>query len=196
MNILIDDIKDIIQKKIGRNIHFRTNFRIVILFELLMQDKNIRKEDKIFQTLNLFYSDLDQIKEIGIENAIENILWFYRCGKEKENSKEENKEEISPKKQIYSYEFDDKYIYSAFLNQYNINLQQIEYLHWWEFKALFDGLKEDNQIVKIMSYRATDLSKIKDKEEKKRYKKLKELYALPDMRSDEEKEQEFAESLW
>ena len=39
-----------------------------------------------------------------------------------------------------------------------------------------------------MSYRAINLNEIKDKDMKKRYRKLKTLYALPDMRSEEEKE--------
>ena len=41
-----------------------------------------------------------------------------------------------------------------------------------------------------------DLSKIKDKAMKKQYKRLKELYKLPDMRSENEKENEFANALW
>ena len=61
---------------------------------------------------------------------------------------------------------------------------------------MFDGLKEDNQIVKIMGYRAIDISKIKDKEEKSRYKKLQKLYALPDMRTQEQKEADFGAAFW
>ena len=197
MNILVDDINKVVFEKTKLK-EFRTNFRISILFELLMQDPSVEKEDKALQSLMLFYPNPQIINQIGLQKAIDNILWFYRCGKEENTqSNEENEEgEIKKIKQIYSFEFDDKYIYSAFLDQYNINLQTIEYLHWWEFKAMFNGLKDDNEIVKIMGYRAIDLSKIKDKDEKKRYTKLKQQYALPDMRSEEEKEQDFAESLW
>ena len=46
-----------------------------------------------------------------------------------------------------------------------------------------------------MGYRAMDLTKIKDKDMKKYYKKLKKLYALPDMRTEEEKENDFAEAF-
>ena len=82
------------------------------------------------------------------------------------------------------------------MQQYKIDLNSIEYMHWWKFKALFEGLTENTQIVKIMGYRAMDLSKIKDKEEKKRYKKLQREYALPDDRTEEEKERDFADALW
>ena len=74
------------------------------------------------------------------------------------------------------------------MSQYKIDLYSIDYLHWWKYKALFKGLTEDNEIVKIMGYRSMDLSKIKDKEQKEHYKKLKKMYALPVKVSETEKE--------
>ena len=122
------------------------------------------------------------------------MLWFYKCGKEEkeETSQKATRENV---KRIYSYEFDNELIYSAFKDQYGIDLQDIDYLHWWKFKAMFDALKEDNKIVEIMGYRAVNLNKIKDKEMSKHYKKMQKLYALPDMRSEEEKESDFAEAF-
>lgn len=94
-------------------------------------------------------------------------------------------------KQIYSFEYDAELIYSAFMSQYGIDLQDIPYLHWWKFKAMFEGLNQDNKIVEVMSYRSINVLKIKDKEEKARIKKLQKAYALPDMRTEEEKERDF-----
>lgn len=168
-----------------------TDFKISILFELLMQDEKIKKELKIMKALQLYYPDFEKISDY--EKAIEQMLWFYRCGKELANSNKSNGN--NKYNQIYSYEFDDNYIYSAFLQQYNIDLQEIKYMHWWKFKALFDGLNENTEIVKIMGYRSINLSQIKDTEKKKYYKKMKKLYALPDMRIQEEKEAEFARSF-
>ncbi len=188
-NILLDKLPQYTQN----GLKIRTDFRESIKFELLMQDKNIDEKDKIALAIKLYYYDMSKIKDIKI--AINDILWFYRCGEElkEETSQDKNEEKI---KQIYSYEFDDKYIYSAFLEQYNIDLNSINYLHWWKFKALFNGLNEKTKIVEIMGYRAMNLSKIKDKEMKKHYKKMQQIYALPDMRSEEEKESDFAENLW
>lgn len=159
----------------------------------MMQDAKYLKEQKIAQALQLYYPNVNQIQDFA--KAIDNIIWFYQCGKELANSSKKSGSD-NKNKQIYSYEFDDTYIYGAFKDQYNIDLQDIEYLHWWKFKAMFDCLKDDNKIVEIMGYRAVDLRKIKDKEEKERYKKLKALYKLPDMRSEEEKEADFANELW
>ena len=186
-------IYKILCKIVYGNIEFNSDFRISIMFELMMQKRKYTKEQKIFQALKLFYPKYEQLKDI--EKAIDNITWFYQCGKELANSNRKSSNETR-NKQIYSYEFDDNYIYGAFKEQYNVDLQDIEYLHWWKFKAMFDCLKDDTKIVEIMGYRAMDLRKIKDKAERERYKKLKALYKVPDMRSEEEKEADFANELW
>ncbi len=189
-NILLDKLPQFTQN----GLKLRTDFRESIKFELLMQDNKIKEKDKIMYALNLYYYDTTKIKDI--KQAINDILWFYRCGKEIENKEDNENNEKEKTKQIYSYEFDDEYIYSSFLEYYGIDLNSIKYLHWWKFKALFNGLGEKTKIVEIMAYRSINISKIKDKEMRKHYKKMKQIYALPDMRSEEEKESDFAESLW
>lgn len=193
MSIIIDNLSDIVEDRVGV-LKFNTDFRTSMLFEMLMQDRNIRKKNKVIQAIRLYYPDIEEITDI--EKAIEDMLWFYRCGKELADSNKKNSSNNNNDiKQIYSYEFDDNYIYSAFLQQYNIDLQDSN-LHWWKFKALFDGLSKDTKIVEIMGYRAIDLRTIKDKEERKRIKKLKELYKLPDMRTREQKEADFGRAFW
>ena len=180
MNILLDRLPQFTPN----DFKIRTDFRESIKFELLMQDKKIDELDKVALALNLYYYN----PPTDIEKSIDDMLWFYKCGKEIKTSQTEGRKN----NQIYSYEFDDQYIYSAFKDQYNVDLNSIRYLHWWKFKSMFEGLKSDNKIVEIMGYRAVDLNDIKDKEERKRYRKLKQIYALPDMRTPEEKENDFA----
>lgn len=175
MNMLVD----LLPTKVtidGIEYKINCDFRTSILFELLMQDVELNNEEKLISALDLYYPELPA----NINQAIEKMLWFYRCGKDEVDSKNNNKG-TSKAVNIYSYEYDDDYIYSAFLYQYNIDLQDINYLHWWKFKAMFKALKEDNMIVKIMGYRTIELSKIKDKEQRKYYKGLKKIYELPKM---------------
>ena len=190
MNLLLDNLDKIVKMRIKED--FNTNFRNSILFELLMQESDLSNEAKVYQALKIYYPNINQIEDVN--KAIDNILWFYKCGKE-EKEEVDQKETKRNIKRIYSYEFDNELIYSAFKDQYGIDLQDIEYLHWWKFKAMFDALKDDNKIVEIMGYRAMNINKIKDKEMKKHYKKMQKLYALPDMRSEEEKENDFAEAF-
>lgn len=189
-NILLDKLPQYTKN----GLKLRTNFRESIKFELLMQDNKIDEKSKIELALNLYYYDLSKITDI--EQAVNDMIWFYACGKQEINV-DKNKETVNNNnKQIYSYEFDDNYIYSAFLEQYHIDLNSIKYLHWWKFKALMNSLNENIQFSKIMSYRAIDLSKIKDKDIKANYKKLKKQYALPDMRTKEQKEADFGKAFW
>lgn len=190
INLLLDNIDKIVKDRI--KIKFDTNFRTSILFETLMQDSKFSIQAKTYQALRLFYPNLEQVKDI--QKAIKDIIWFYTIGKSEEEKTSQKKKKNN--KQIYSYIFDNDLIYSAFKDQYGVDLEEIDYLHWWKFKAMFNGLKSDNKIVEIMGYRAMDLTKLKDKDMKKNYKELQEIYKLPDMRSEEEKEEDFAEALW
>ena len=184
MNLLVDKLPTDYE-----GLKVETNFRSFILFELLMQDNSITQRDKILLSINLFYKEpIDDIKKM-----MDGILWFYKCGEEEKPQKKEGK---GNQKQIYSFEYDAKYIYSAFKDQYGIDLNEIDYLHWFKFRALFEGLKSDNKICEIMGYRAIDLGKIKDKDEKAKYRRLQRQFALPDNRTKEEKEKDFADALW
>lgn len=188
MNILIDLVPESVVIN-SKEYEINSDFRTSILFELLMQDKSIENENKILMALQLYYPVIPK----NINEAIEKMLWFYRCGNDIRKSKGNGKSKSVT--QVYSFEHDDEYIYAAFMDQYNIDLQDIEYLHWWKFKAMFNGLKEDNLIVKIIGYRSMDLSKIKDKEQKAYYKKMQRLYEIPISKDEKEKIDEINQIL-
>ncbi|WP_040194757.1 bacteriophage Gp15 family protein [Clostridium culturomicium] len=188
MNLLIDIIPKTINIE-GEDYEINSDFRTSILFELLMQDNTIAEEEKIFMALELYYPIIPK----NIKEAIEQMLWFYRCGKDVTSTKGNSKN--SRTTQIYSFEYDDDYIYSAFMDQYGIDLQDIKYLHWWKFKAMFKSLKEDNMIVKIMGYRSMNLAEIKDNEQKAYYKHMKELYKIPMSKDEREKLNAIEEAL-
>lgn len=185
MNLLLDKLPTE-----HEGLKIDTNFRSFVLFELLMQDNNVDVEDKIALALNIFYKEMPA----DLKKAIDVILWFYARGDT--SKKSGKKEEKSGKDRIYSFEHDANDIFSAFWHDYRIDLNEVEYLHWWKFKSLFEGLNDENKICKIMGYRAVDLSKIKDKDRRNKYKKLKSTYALPDERTEQEKEQDFANAFW
>lgn len=179
INILIDRLPKFVYID-NREYKINSNFRTSILFELMILDEEMEEEDKILNALNLYYPVLPK----NLEKAIDKMLWFYRCGRDLEESKGNG----NSGNQIYDFNFDAEYIYDAFLDQYSLDLQEVEYLHWWKFKAMFKGLKEDNEIVKIMKYRGVDLSEIKDKNEKDFYKKMQKLYEIPTKQREIEKE--------
>ena len=187
MNILIDLLPSEITIE-GDRYSINTDFRIGILFEELMQSDEFTDEDKGYMALDLYYEE----KPFNLEVAVKQMLWFYKCGKE---DKESIGGDSVNQGAIYSFTHDDDYIYSAFLDQYGIDLQDIEDLHWWKFKAMFKSLKEDNKISKIMGYRSIAINNDMSDGDKKFYKEMKEIYSLPDNRSEQEKQDDFDNAL-
>lgn len=175
-NMLIDMLPRKVELN-GKMYDIRTNFRTSILFEQLMQDDNIDDFERGMKAIKLYF--YKHIKEEDLEEAINKIYWFYSGGKD-DLEESITKNTNSNNERLYDYNFDDEYIYAAFLDQYNIDLQNIKYLHWWKFKSMFKSLNENHKISEIMKYRGINLKDIKDEEEKKFYKKMKEVYKLPE----------------
>lgn len=181
-NILIDSLPTTVTVD-GREYPIRSDFRIGILFEQLIKDKSIDNKSKLNMILDLYFDEKPQ----NVEEAFNQILEFYQCGKKPKKQATGNARAKKIQSDIYDFDYDDGYIYAAFLEQYGIDLNEVEYLHWWKFRALFRALKEDCEFVKIMGYRSVDLSKVKNKNERNRLARLKSIYALPSAMTTEEK---------
>lgn len=191
-NILIDALPLTVEVG-GRDIPIYANFRTGILFEMLVQDAEIPKPDKVLAALELFFPEenLPYVAE-HIDEASEMLLWFYSCGrpeKKTRSTSQKSRPKTSFSKRIYDFNIDAPLIYAAFLAQYGVDLQEVEFLHWWKFCAMFDSLTDNHEITKIMGYRAVELSDIKNKHEKNRLAKLQARYALPTIHTTEEKQQ-------
>lgn len=171
----------------GREYEIDTDFRNCIRFEQLMFDPDVQDDMRGVLALNLFYPGIPQ----NVQAAFEHILRLYSAGQRQEQRIASSN---SQQKRIYSFEHDSEYIFAAFMADYRIDLNDIEFLHWWKFRALFTGLKPDNLICKIMDYRAADLSKLKG-EERKFYQKMQKQYALPVPKAEQEKCNAIAETL-
>lgn len=180
-NILIDKLPETVEVN-GQEVSVNADFRVFILFEQILRDYELDKEAKVKKCLSLFYKE----NPSNLVEAVQQMFKFYSMDF-MNDFYTSNKSKVSKKnKKLYDWDFDQAYIYSAFLSQYRIDLQEIDYLHWWKFRFLFMGLDEDNKISKIIGYRDVDTSKIKDKEEKKHYEKLKKEFAIPERISIEE----------
>jgi len=166
-----------------------TDFRVSIQFELLMQG-DISNEVKIMLTLDLYLPEIPE----NVMEAYNEIVKFYSA-----NSRHGKSEGLAGKgrspERIYSYEYDDGYIFAAFKAYYNVDLVDIDYLHWWKFQAMFIGLPDTCEISKIMGFRAIKITEKMGKEQKAHYRKMKRIYKLPDNRSREQKEFDFADSM-
>ena len=182
-SILTDRLPDRVTVD-GEECFIKTDFKRWIIFETALTDGRIKDEDKLAVILPVCLKKMPST----LEKAVKACLKFYR-GNDENISKQE-----APVKPVYSFLYDADLIFSAFMTQYGIDLEREE-MHWYKFRALFKGLKTDSKLAEVMQLRSMDLSEIKDKETRKRYRELKKIWQLPDQRSREEKENEFAQTV-
>ena len=164
----------------GVEVGIASDFRASIRFELMMQEDGTDDEEKVIGALRLYYGEIPD----NTAEAVEQMLWFYHLGRDDTETAGHPGRMAEP---VYSFEHDDGYIYAAFLTQYRIDLQTIPYLHWWSFKGLFESLSPDNEFVKIMQYRAAEITSKMSREQQEFYRKMKKLYALPLPKTEREK---------
>ena len=186
LNLLMDILPEYVNID-GEEYFIDTNFRNGIIFEKIAFS-DIPIKNKVAQLLPIFYTE--QMPR-NTTVAMETIIGIYSCGVETKKDtapqRRKNGNVVLKPKMIYDYFHDAPYIYAAFLGNYGIDLNDIEYLHWWKFHALFRGLPSSAKIVEIMGYRGTDLGRIKSKSEQERIARMKEIYALPQELSFEDK---------
>lgn len=161
----------------GKKYRINVDFRNMISFENKVQDKSVSNSEKIKYGLRHFYPAFFYAENYNkllynpqlYKEACDKLIWFYKCGRD--DYHKSNGSGKGSNKQIYSYEYDDEYIYGAFYNQYRIDLAY-DKVHWWKFKALLKSLKDDTEFVKIKGYRAYNGND-------KNMKELKEYWELP-----------------
>lgn len=172
----------------GRIVSFETDFRTWMQFENLMLDKDLPDSVKPVLAKKLVFQN--PLKD----NVNDFLLWFYRCGKPPANVESGKTKGKSKNTRVYSFEHDEELIYSAFIQCYGIDLCEAN-MHWWKFRALFDGLSEDTKLHKVMGYRSIEITKDMTPERAKQYKELKRIYRLPRSLSEEQKTAELKKIL-
>lgn len=171
MNILTDAPCDFVIIE-NEKIPVHTDFRNWIKIDSILSDKSMTIEEKIIGVLPLCYKRLPD----NIGQAFTAMAEFYNPFCQKGHLKKSSKT-------LYSFEHDSGYIYSAFLNEYNIDLCTVQ-MHWHKFLMLMRGLSDKSVFSKIISIRNADISDYTGKQ-KQMYINLKHLYALPDNFIDE-----------
>lgn len=188
MNILIDELPH--QVEIGGvNYKINCDFKTSIKFELLIQESELSQHDKVIEALKLYFNDVPK----DINSAIDCILWFYSCGKYKK-TRTTGSTGKQYANRLYSFNCDQKYIFSAFMQQYCIDLTSVD-LHWWKFKALFESVSDSTTFGRILYYRGVDINSNMSKSEQSRIRRLKEVYALPLTMAEQKNLEELEQAL-
>jgi len=158
-----------------------TDFREWFRFADMLADQELTKEEKL-------YLMTDWLLEAPVKitsELVNAVFGFYRANALKPDppetdEDEESEENKQPKRPpVFDWKYDAAFILGDFRRYYGIDLLSVEYMHWWEFRCLFDALPDDSQCRIRIDYRSRDLSQIKNESERKRIARIQRRIALP-----------------
>lgn len=162
----------------GEDVEIITDFREYIRLLDMLKCKELNTMQKTLILSQYFLDEIDVDQEAI--SALTAFVVMDSDSSETEFNKEDGEaEENGSKKNLFSYEIDYPFILSGFMRDYQIDLETVDYLHWWKFRMLFDGLSDDTEIKQRIMYRGINLSDIKDKDERKRISQIQKKIQLP-----------------
>lgn len=150
-----------------------SDFRAILLIDQIMHDKELSDTQRVISALTIFYGD-NPPKQTT--QAIEKLVWFFRCGKE-QSEQEERRGRFRRNTRAIDYCVDSHLIWSAFLQVYQIDLTEPIQIHWWKFCSLMENLPDTCKLSKVMMYRTVDTSGM-SKQQKSFYAKMRKKYEL------------------
>lgn len=186
MNALIEKLPTVAEID-GVEYELDTNFRTCLKIILAFEDMELTGQEKNIVMLELLYKG--NIPN-DIKKASELAVLFLNCGGESNGDSE-------TKQRVFSFENDSQYIYTAINQTYNIDVERVDYLHWWKFCMMFRDLKEDCFFTKLVDLRNRKNNGKLTKEEKEYCYKISDIIDLPKSQTAEEihAENEFMQKL-
>lgn len=181
MNILVDKLPKALVIG-GAEYPINSDFRPCLSTILAFEDPELVDVEKQQVMLSNLYVEMPE----DMPNAQEQAVWFLNGGRESPD------EPMGVR--LYSFDKDANLIFAAFRQTHGVDLQSIEYLHWWEFMSLFMDLGQNTTFCSLTSLRKRVKTGKATKEEKAMARELKEVFDLPEVddRTFEEKEAERA----
>jgi len=174
MFTLTDPLEDEIEIE-GKIYPLDLAFDTVLRFFDLMDDESFFDHEKINIAFKMFVDTDDEFDFDVKYQAVKTIVETFIIRDESNGS-----DDGGTSKQLYDLKQDAEYIYASFLQEYGIDLiEQQGKLRWEKFLALLGGLRDNTRFKEIVWIRAAELPRGKGmEEERKRLRKLKQIYAL------------------
>ena len=184
-NIIFGKAPDFITVN-GKKYPIRTDFRIWIRYALIISDESLTPSERASEVIEMCLVPPHLPENIG--ETLRALADFYSAGKAADGSAKRGE-------RVFDFGEDEQLIYAAFMQQYGIDLTACD-MHWHKFRALFTSLAKDTKFCEAVSVRSMDLNLVSDKKLREKWRRLKQLYALPDRRTAEQMENDIANMLW
>lgn len=162
--------------RIGRKEYeISSDFRTMLKLEEIFSAENLTDAEKGERALRLFYGCIPD----DADEAVEKLCFFWNGGETTSRKRQRRAAGEAVQQPIYSFRHDAGLIYGAFLTQYGMDLTDVEYLHWWKFRAMFLCLEEGRLMKEVMRCRAVEITGDMPQAQKDYYHAMKRRYALP-----------------
>lgn len=147
------------------------DFRIGIQMFQIMNDSELSEMEQFYKACELLF-DVDGANQLPDMQTMQDGIQWFLSGWYTDNPVNDEKKEHKD----MDYDIDQWRIFSAFLTQFGINLNEVD-MHFWVFMGLLSTLEECSftRIVDIRTKKIDPKLKPSDKAE---LKKVKERYAL------------------
>lgn len=144
----------------GRIYPINTDYRIALACFRALDDDEITDLERFYAVETLLLgSDVLEEDEMILKDK---IISYLKC----ERDDDESDDEID-----FDYLQDETRVKISIKQCYNnLDVDKIEYLHWYEYNELIEGLTEDSLIDRVRQIRTLDINQIEDA--KKRNKAL------------------------
>lgn len=153
-------------------------FDYVLEIQKLYREEELGKYEKMDQALRMLVKNNWNLRLFSIE---EKILLFEDICKKYIETKKRPKMKQAPVP-ILDFEEDGDYIYASFMQDYHIDLIDMQgRLPWKKFLYLFNGLSDKTKIKQVMQIRSMDVPEYNGHNMKQiqNIQELKSYYALP-----------------
>lgn len=179
MNILTEALPDAVEID-GIDYPINTDYRAALRIIMAFEDGELTDYERQVILLSGLYPEVPP----HLTGALEKARLFLNGG-------ETGESDTPTGPRVYSWAKDANFIYAAFKQTHNIDLQNAR-LHWWQFLALFMDLGQDTTFCQLAGLRKRLKTGKATKEERAMAREMGELVTIPepDIKTLEEREAE------
>jgi hypothetical protein len=169
MNILTDQLPRAIRID-GTVYPINSDFRDCLQIILAFEDNDLAWVEKQAVLLNNLYVEQPTNTREAIKKGVK-FLNGHLAGGEGSGSGY----------RLYSFSKDANFVFAAFQQTHGIDLQNTEYLHWWQFMTLFMDIGSDTFFSNLVGLRKRVKSGKASKEEKQVAREMGDLFDVPEV---------------
>jgi hypothetical protein len=175
VNILTDRLPEAIRVN-GRVYEINSDFRDCLRIILAFEDNSLTPLEKQMLLMENLFRDVVNSEDYP-EAMQQGVRFLDGGGKLEEDVEGDRGQHL----RLYSFSQDANLIFAAFQQTHGIDLQNTEYLHWWQFLTLFMDLGESTSFCSLVGLRKRVKTGKATKEERQVAREMGAMFEVPEL---------------